>query len=224
MQKRNQIVNVFLLIIYISLFPLIFSHITQLNSTELQIFYQFINKSEELNLKVKRYGKKMRNIKYNLKLKGKFRTIKKLNDDYYKNVIKIKKKLTEVEIDKNKLMDEMVLLTNNYNILMNKFVKFDSRYKNYENFKSKIYEYIKIFFICFFSVVIILLIILAYVGIYMYKKKRKYFTLHEEVSFKHENKMAAKNEMSGVDKDARSEERNIKEENLHNIPDFHIKS
>ena len=69
MQKRNQIVNVFLLIIYISLFPLIFSHITQLNSTELQIFYQFINKSEELNLKVKRYGKKMRNIKYNLKLK-----------------------------------------------------------------------------------------------------------------------------------------------------------
>ena len=218
MQKRNKIINVFLILIYTSLFQSVFSYLTQFNSTELFTYNKFLNRTEELNIKIKKYEKAMKNIKFNFKLKNRFRHIKKENSELFKKIKQIKKEVNGTEFDKNKIVKDLILLTNNYNKLIRKFLKFDFQYNSYEKFKSEIYDYIKIFFICFFSVVLILLIILVVVAIIMYRKRPRYFTLHEEVSIKQEIKNVPMNNIASFNKDEKSEERNINRGNNSEIP------
>ena len=218
MQKRNKIINVFLILIYTSLFQSVFSYLTQFNSTELFIYNKFLNRTEELNIKIKKFEKAMKNIKFNFKLKNRFRHIKKENSELFKKIKQIKKEVNGTEFDKNKIVKDLILLTNNYNKLIRKFLKFDFQYNSYEKFKSEIYDYIKIFFICFFSVVLILLIILVVVAIIMYRKRPRYFTLHEEVSIKQEIKNVPMNNIASFNKDEKSEERNINRGNNSEIP------
>ena len=218
MQKRNKIINVFLILIYTSLFQSVFSYLTQFNATELFTYNKFLNRTEELNIKIKKYEKAMKNIKFNFKLKNRFRHIKKENSELFKKIKQIKKEVNGTEFDKNKIVKDLILLTNNYNKLIRKFLKFDFQYNSYEKFKSEIYDYIKIFFICFFSVVLILLIILVVVAIIMYRKRPRYFTLHEEVSIKQEIKNVPMNNIASFNKDEKSEERNINRGNNSEIP------
>jgi biopolymer transport protein ExbB/TolQ len=219
MQKRNKIINVFLILVYTSLFQSVFSYLTQFNATELVTYNKFLNRTEQLNIKIKKYEKAMKNIKFNFKLKNRFRHIKKENSELFKKIKQIKKEVNGTEFDKNKIAKDLILLTNNYNQLIRKFLKFDFKYKSYEKFKSEIYDYIKIFFICFFSVVLILLIILVVVAVIMYRKRPKYSTLHEEVSIKQEIKSVPINNIV----DEKSEERNINRDNNSDIPESNKK-
>jgi len=219
MQKRNKIINVFLFIMYISLFQSVFPYITQFNKTELLTYNKLLNISAGLNIKIKKYQKKMNDIKFNLKLKSRFRHIKKENSELLKKVKHIKKEVNATEFDKNKISKDLIILSNNYSLLIKKLLKFDFKYKSYEKFKAEIYEYIKIFFICFFSVVFILLVILIVVAVIMYRKRPKYVTLHEEVSIKQEIKGVPNNNIVSFNKDEKSEERNINRDSNPELPE-----
>ena len=209
MKIRIYIINEFFILIFISFFQKVYSNINQFNTTELEYHKKLLNHCEEINKDIKKYEKRMEKIKFNLKLKGKYRQIKKLNKELLKNVKIIKKRINETEFDKIQISQEINIISNDYFLLKKKFNRFDTKYKSYEKFKSNIIGYIKLFFICFFSVVLILLVILIIVGIYMYKKRPKYHTLHEEVTIKPEIKIITNRNVDFFDKSEKSEKRNF---------------
>lgn len=210
MKNTNILLSMFPILIYISLFPTIISYLTQFNSTELESFNKFLNRCELINLEVKKYEKRMKNIKFNLKLKTKFRHIKEDNKKLLSRLSVFKKTVNKTEFDKNQIFNEMDILQEDLSILAKKIMKFNYKYKSYEQFKSTVLEYIKIFFICFFSVVAILVVILIILGIYMYRKGKKYKPLVEEITLKQEIKSLPNNNIDNFNKSDKSENRNLK--------------
>ena len=214
MKKNNKIRKIFLFIIYISIIPSIFSSITQFTEEELKEYNKLSNTADRLNNGITKYEMRMERIKFNFKLKIKFKHIKEKNIELFEKVEILKKEVNETEFDKNKIENEIVSLSKDYNLLFKRFIKFDYQYNSYEKFKSNIFGYIKIFFICFLTIVIILLIILLIVGIYVHRKAPKYYTLNEEVSIKQEIDKMRINKINNSNKEGESEERRISQNNM----------
>ena len=188
MRKRNKILNLLCIIIFLSNITKSFSQLNKANLTEMEIFNKSIIKYELIKNHLKTMEIKMKNIQFNLKLKLMFKSLKELNKTIGKNVTQLQKKFKDKRNDINKLNKEINSLDIGMNLLENKTIHFMKKYNYYDNIKSELISYIKIFFICFFSVVFVLLIILIIVGIIQYKKRKKYMVLHEEVSLNLERK------------------------------------
>ena len=212
MKKRNNIINIFSIIIFISIFPFIISNITQFNSIELETYDKFINNYNKIDRDIKIYEIKMKKIRINFKLRSKFRKIKKLNAQLSSKIITIQKIVNSTDFNKKEVSKEINTLSNDLDILTNKFITFQNKYKSYQAFKANILAYIKIFFICFFSVIIIMLIALIIVGIIVYRKRDKYYTLHEEISVKQEIKNVHDIKNLSFGKNDKSEERKFRQE------------
>ena len=218
MKKRNKIINVFSILLFISLIQNILSDITQFNSTELEAYINFINKYDTINKDIKKYEKKMKKIRINFKLRNKYRDLKRLNEQIENKILNLQKKINETEFNKNTVSKDINKLLNEVNLLSKKYSRFEYKYKSYDEFKSKIYGYIKIFFVCFFSVVAILLIILIIVAIIMHRKGPKYYTLHEEISVKQDDIKKIPNiKIVNSNLSDKSEERNFKSNNNNNV-------
>ena len=213
MKKRNNILNAFLLIIFINIFPKIFSNATQFNSTELVTYNKLINDYDKINIEIKNYKIKMKKIRLNFKLKSKYRNVSSKNEELKLKIKKLKKKVNETGLNKNEINNEISLLSDEFDLLKEKFDKFVFNYNEYKNFLDKILGYIKIFFTCFFIVVIILLIILIIVGVYVYRRyqRNRYHSLVEEISVKQNLKKLSRTNLSNEnDNSDRSENKNIK--------------
>ena len=214
MKKRNNILNVFFLLIFINLFQGIFSDIVQFNSTELDTYNKLINSYDTINIEIKKYELKMEKIRLNFKLKSKYRDVKSKNEELEPKINKIKKKVNETLFNKNEINEEINLLSDEFDTLKEKFDKFVFKYKEYKKIIDKIVGYIKIFLYCFFTVLIILLIILIIVGIYVYRryKRNKYRPLIEEISIQQNVNRLKKLPNNDQEKSDRSENKNIKTE------------
>ena len=188
MRKRNKILNLLFIIIFLSIITKSFSQLNKANLTEMEIFNKSIIKHELIKNHLKTMEIKMKSIQFNLKLKFMFKIIKELNKTIAMNATQLQKKFKDKRNDINKLSKEINSLYIGVNLLENKTIHFMKKYNYYDNIKSELLSYIKIFFICFFSVVFVLLIILIIVGIIQYKKRKKYMVLHEEVSLNIERK------------------------------------
>ena len=188
MRKRNKILNLLFIIIFLSIITKSFSQLNKANLTEREIFNKSIIKYELIKNHLKTMEIKMKSIQFNLKLKFMFKNIKELNKTIAMNATQLQKKFKDKRNDINKLSKEINSLYIGVNLLENKTIHFMKKYNYYDNIKSELLSYIKIFFICFFSVVFVLLIILIIVGIIQYKKRKKYMVLHEEVSLNIERK------------------------------------
>lgn len=188
MRKRNKILNLLFIIIFLSIITKSFSQLNKANLTEREIYNKSIIKYESIKNHIKTMEIKMKSIQFNLKLKFMFKNIKELNKTIAMNATQLQKKFKDKRNDINKLSKEINSLYIGVNLLENKTIHFMKKYNYYDNIKSELLNYIKIFFICFFSVVFVLLIILIIVGIIQYKKRKKYMVLHEEVSLNIERK------------------------------------
>ena len=188
MRKRNKILNLLFIIIFLSIITKSFSQLNKANLTEREIYNKSIIKYESIKNHIKTMEIKMKSIQFNLKLKFMFKNIKELNKTIAMNATQLQKKFKDKRNDINKLSKEINSLYIEVNLLENKTIHFMKQYNYYDNIKSELLSYIKIFFICFFSVVFVLLIILIIVGIIQYKKRKKYMVLHEEVSVNIERK------------------------------------
>ena len=188
MRKRNKILNLLFIIIFLSIITKSFSQLNKANLTEREIYNKSIIKYESIKNHIKTMEIKMKSIQFNLKLKFMFKNIKELNKTIAMNATQLQKKFKDKRNDINKLSKEINSLYIEVNLLENKTIHFMKQYNYYDNIKSELLSYIKIFFICFFSVVFVLLIILIIVGIIQYKKRKKYMVLHEEVSLNIERK------------------------------------
>ena len=188
MRKRNKILNLLFIIIFLSIITKSFSQLNKANLTEREIYNKSIIKYESIKNHIKTMEIKMKSIQFNLKLKFMFKIIKELNKTIAMNATQLQKKFKDKRNDINKLSKEINSLYIGVNLLENKTIHFMKKYNYYDNIKSELLSYIKIFFICFFSVVFVLLIILIIVGIIQYKKRKKYMVLHEEVSLNIERK------------------------------------
>ena len=217
MKKRNKILNTISLLIFLSIFQNIFSQSNQTNTpSSLEIFNKCLSKYEVIINRLKKLEIKMQDIKFNIKLKLIFRNLKELNETMSKRITGLQNKFEDKKRNINKLNEEINILNTDMNFLERKTLKFIEKYNSYDKFKSDILNYIKIFFICFFSVVFIMLIILVIVGIRQYKKRKKYYRLHEEVSLNQDRKSFNKitdipdKKMVRFEQDEKSSGRDIK--------------
>jgi hypothetical protein len=213
MQKRNNILNVFFLFIFINSFQKIFSDIAQFNSTELYTYNKLINNFVAINIGLKKYELKIEKIRLNWKLKSKYRDIKTKFEELEPKINQIKRKVNETLFNKNIINYEINSLSDEYDSLKEKFVKFVFKYNEYKKILDKILGYIKIFFFCFFTILIILIIILIIVSIYVYRryKRNRYHTLIEEISVQQNIKRSTKFPNVDQEKSDRSENKNINE-------------
>ena len=131
-------------------------------------------------------------------------------------ILAIQKIVNITDFNKKEVSKEINTLSNDLNILTNKFNTFHNKYKSYQAFKANIISYIKIFFICFFSIILIMLIALIIVGIIVYRKKDKYYTLHEEISIKQDIKKVHDIKNISFGKNDKSEERKFREDKATN--------
>ena len=129
----------------------------------------------------------------------------------YENIeqkyIFIKEELTKEKYDKQQLMNEIELLSENMKNFKKKYNSINESYNNFEDIKESLSNFIKLFFIVLFIIIVVVLILIGIGSFFVIKSQRKYYKLQEEVSFRNIPKVTEKDEKIEV---------NIQNHNLKN--------
>ena len=153
------------------------------NMTEIDLFLKAMNDYNETKLCLEDITKKMKTITLNIGLKVRLRELKRLFKEIENKFINIKEEINKDIYRKDKIINDISTL----NIYMKKFKKKYNRtnqvYYEFEELKSSISQFLKLFFIILFICVIIVLCIIGISSFFLVKNQRKYYKLKEEVSF-----------------------------------------
>ena len=153
------------------------------NMTEIDLFVKAMNDYNETKLCLEDITKKMKTITLNIGLKIRLRELKRLFKEIETKFLNIQKEINKDIYRKEKIINDIGTL----NIYMTKFKKKYNRanqvYYEFEELKSSIAQFLKLFFIILFICVIIVLCIIGISSFFLVKKQRKYYKLKEEVSF-----------------------------------------
>ena len=153
------------------------------NMTEIDLFVKAMNDYNETKLCLEDITKKMKTITLNIGLKIRLRELKRLFKEIETKFLNIQKEINKDIYRKEKIINDIGTL----NIYMTKFKKKYNRanqvYFEFEELKSSIAQFLKLFFIILFICVIIVLCIIGISSFFLVKKQRKYYKLKEEVSF-----------------------------------------
>ena len=153
------------------------------NMTEIDLFVKAMNDYNETKLCLEDITKKMKTITLNIGLKIRLRELKRLFKEIENKFLNIQKEINKDIYRKEKIINDIGAL----NIYMTKFKKKYNRanqvYYEFEELKSSIAQFLKLFFIILFICVIIVLCIIGISSFFLVKKQRKYYKLKEEVSF-----------------------------------------
>ena len=153
------------------------------NMTEIDLFLKAMNDYNETKLCLEDITKKMKTITLNIGLKIRLRELKRLFKEIETKFLNIQKEINKDIYRKEKIINDIGAL----NIYMTKFKKKYNRanqvYFEFEELKSSIAQFLKLFFIILFICVIIVLCIIGISSFFLVKKQRKYYKLKEEVSF-----------------------------------------
>ena len=177
------------------------------NSIEMEKFNTI---SEDFNNTKQYYNnirKKMENITMNIILKISLRQLNRLYENIEKKYIFIKQELTKEKYDNQQLMNEIELLSENMKNFKKKYYSINESYNNFEDIKESLSNFIKLFFIVLFIIIVVVLTIIGIGSFFVIKSQRKYYKLQEEVSFRNIAKATEKHEKIDV---------NIKNHNLKN--------
>ena len=165
----------------IQLFSKVKSQETQIIE-ESQLFNNSVilfNKSEG---KYQSISEKMKNIKYNIFLKIRYKKLKRKYIKIQDSVVKIKELLESKNYDKNQVKEKITDL----NRSIYKFEKSCNKalevFSQSEKIKEATIKLIKVFFLTILIIIIIILAIIALISFIIYKRKKKYHTLQEEVA------------------------------------------
>ena len=160
----------FFLILFISLLSLIQSQDNQ--ESKLKEIEQNIS---QINSLYQNITEKMTDIKYNIILKLRYKSLARKKDKVEKQLNKIKSSGTISEYSLSELREYVY----SYGKSCRKVQKL---FDTFENLKNTIINIIKIFFLTLIITVIVVIIISALIYLYIVRKRKSYDILHEEMS------------------------------------------
>ena len=210
----------YLMIISISIFLLSF-HPTAMQEVKLSEERQLLNDClSHYNKTEKQFyelSEKMKDIKFNLVLKIKFKNLKKKNLKVVEKINKIKGKIDLNNYSKKEIIQDLKELNETISKFEIKCHKVNHIYYQNEKTKDILINMIKVFFKTLFIIIIIALIIIGIVSLYVIKRQRQYYRLVEEPV--HEDSEEIKNQHNHIiiKNDDNTERRNITEENTGNL-------
>ena len=208
-QIPSYILILFLLIQYAS------SQNISSNASEFTLFNQSMVKYNDTKKQFDDITNKMKNINYNILLKIRYKELER----YYKTVetkfVEIQKELKETNYEKEKVRNNIKLLDNDIHTFEKKYKATRSLYFEFERTKAYLLHFLKIFFICLFVAVIIIMAIVGIVSFFVVRNQRRYYKLQEEYSFNTDQKELDKdsintNDINPKPKEEQNESRNSK--------------
>ena len=208
-QIPSYILILFLLIQYAS------SQNISSNASEFTLFNQSMVKYNDTKKQFDDITNKMKNINYNILLKIRYKELER----YYKTVetkfVEIQKELKETNYEKEKVRNNIKLLDRDIHTFEKKYKATRSLYFEFERTKAYLLHFLKIFFICLFVAVIIIMAIVGIVSFFVVRNQRRYYKLQEEYSFNTDQKELDKdsintNDINPKPKEEQNESRNSK--------------
>ena len=174
--------SILISIIIISIFfPLIKSQ--QINEIELkQLFNSTLYCYNKTELHYKDISEKMKNIKFNIFLKIRYKKLVKEHNKMQKKIGKLEAKIKSNNYDNNEMIEDIKELNKSLTHYEHKCHKAIHVYIQSEKVKKVFKNMIKAFFITLLIVIIIVLIIIGIVSLFVIKRQRKYYILEEENS------------------------------------------
>lgn len=134
------------------------------------------NKTEN---RLAEFSEKMKNIKYNIFLKIRYKDLKRRHNKIKTTISTIKEKLETNNYNK-KVIGELNILKGIIEKYDRKCDKAIDAYYKAESLKIVIYNIIKIFFLIILIIIIAIMIIIGIVSFFIIKSQRKYYALEEE--------------------------------------------
>ena len=181
-QKSSYILILCLFIQYV------ISQNISLEESEYALFNQSMIKFNNTKKQFDDMSNKMKGINYNIILKIRYKELER----FYKTVeIKfgeIQKELNETNYEKEKVRNNIKLLDSDIHTFEKKYKATRSTYFEFERTKAYFLHFLKIFFICLFTAVIIIMAIIGIVSFFVVRNQRRYYKLEEEYSFNTEQK------------------------------------
>jgi len=174
--------NFYLSIIIISLF---FSSIKAQNITQSEVNQLFNNnliKCNKTEILFKEFSEKMKNIKYNIFLKIKYKNLQKKHNKIEKKIGKIKELLNSNNYNKNEILEDIKELNKSLTKFEYKCNKAIHAFYKGEKVKIILNNLLKVFFITLFITIFLLLIVIVIISIFIIRRQKKYYALNEESS------------------------------------------
>ena len=174
--------NFYLSIIIISLF---FSSIKAQNITQSelnQLFNNILIKCNKTEILFQEFCQKMKNIKYNIILKIKYKNLKKKHNKIVKKIGKIKELLNSNNYNKNEILEDIKELNKSLTKFEYKCNKAIHAFYKGEKVKTILNNLLKVFFITLFITIFLLLIVIVIISIFIIRRQKKYYALDEESS------------------------------------------
>ena len=145
----------------------------------LQECLSFYNKTE---LKFEEIKEKIKNVRFNIILKIKYKDITKIHTNIENNISEITEKIDSKSYDKNSVIKNLKELKTTIETLDAKCDKAIQTYNNNEKVYNFLIDLIKIIIITLFIVIVIVLLIIGIISIIVIKHQRKYYKLQEEIN------------------------------------------
>ena len=148
-----------------------------------QLFNNTLDRYNKTELHYKDISEKMKNIKFNIFLKIRYKKLVKEHNKIERNIGKIEEKLNSNNYDKNEMLEDIKELNISLKTYEHKCHKVIHVFNQNEKTKNIFMNMLKAFFITLLIIIIIVLIIIGIVSLYIIKRQRKYYILEEENSF-----------------------------------------
>lgn len=183
---------------YILILAFLIQHIkssenTSLDISEFEMFNQSMNKFNDTKLYFDDITKKMKHINFNIVLRIKYNELKRYYQNIEAQIGEIQKELNETNYEREKIIKNINLLDDNMDIFEKKYNMTRNSYFQFEKAKDYLSHFFKVFFICLFVSVLIIMAIIAIVSFFVVKNQRKYYKLQEEYSVNTDQKELNKN-------------------------------
>ena len=209
--------------ISIILISILFSSIKsqQTNQIEMkQLFNNTLDRYNKTEIHYKDISEKMKNIKFNIFLKIRYKNLVKEHNKIERNIGKMEEKLNSNNYDKNEMLEDIKDLNKSLTTYEHKCDKVIYIFNQNEKTKNVFMNILKTFFLTLLITIIIVLIIISIVSLFIIKRQRKYYILEEENSIdrivdaekknNEFNQIKIKNENSNVITTENSSERKMK--------------
>lgn len=158
------------------------------DASEIELFNLSIYKYNDTKREFEYMTNKMKNIDYNILLKIRFKELERCYKTVKTKFGEIQKELNEPNYDKENVKNNIKLLDSDFHVFDKKYKATRSLYFEFERTKAYLYHFFKIFFICLFVAVIIIMAIVGIVSFFVIRSQRRYYKLQEEYSFNTDQK------------------------------------
>ena len=182
-QNKNLLYQSPIILIVLSfLISNIYSQEIQKNITKIEMFNETLTKYNQSLLYFDDMSKKMEKITMNIVLKLKFKGLIRDKKSLEQDISKIKEKIDKKDNDNQTIIEGINSVNQDIKYFNHKYNKINQLYNQYENVKESFSNFIKVFFIVLFIIVVIALSLIGIISFFVVKNQRKYYKLQEEVT------------------------------------------